>query len=39
MGVHFHPNSPYAGICADIVVINNPVTTTDNENTNIQPTE
>ena len=20
-GVHFHPNSPYAGICADIVVV------------------
>jgi len=22
-GIHFHPNSPYAAICADIVVINN----------------
>jgi len=33
MGVHFHPKSPYAGICADVVVINNTVTTTDNENT------
>ena len=22
MGVHFHPNSPYASICADIIVIN-----------------
>ena len=22
LGVHFHPNSPYAGICADIVVVN-----------------
>ena len=32
LGVHFHPKSPYAGICADIVVINNNVTTTDNEN-------
>jgi hypothetical protein len=30
-GIHFHPNSPYAAICADIVVINNPVTTTQNE--------
>ena len=33
MGVHFHPNSPYAAICADVVVINTNVTTTDNENT------
>ena len=30
-GIHFHPNSPYAAICADIVVINNPVTPTNNE--------
>jgi hypothetical protein len=30
-GIHFHPNSPYAAICADIVVINNTVTTTQNE--------
>jgi len=30
-GIHFHPSSPYAAICADIVVINNPVTTTQNE--------
>ena len=22
-GIHFHPNSPYAAICSDIVVINN----------------
>jgi len=22
MGVHFHPNSPYAAICADVVVVN-----------------
>ena len=33
MGVQFHPQSPYAGICADVLVINNIVTTTDNENT------
>lgn len=30
-GIHFHPSSPYAGICADIVVINTPVTPTNNE--------
>jgi hypothetical protein len=23
-GVRFHPNSPYAGICADVVVVNPP---------------
>lgn len=22
LGVHFHPQSPYAGICADVVVVN-----------------
>ena len=33
MGVIFHPDSPYAGICADVVVINTTVATTDNENT------
>ena len=22
-GIHFHPDSPYAAICADVVVINN----------------
>ena len=32
-GVMFHPNSPYAGICADVVVINTSVATTNNENT------
>jgi hypothetical protein len=30
-GIQFHPNSPYAAICADIVVINTPVTPTNNE--------
>ncbi len=30
-GIHFHPNSPYAAICADIVVINTDVTQTNNE--------
>jgi hypothetical protein len=30
-GIHFHPSSPYAAICADIVVINTPVTPTNNE--------
>lgn len=30
-GIHFHPSSPYASICADIVVINTPVTPTNNE--------
>lgn len=30
-GIHFHPQSPYAAICADIVVINNP---TNNVNDN-----
>ena len=30
-GVHFHPNSPYAAICADIIVINTSVSTTNNE--------
>ena len=32
-GFHFHPNSPYAAICADVVVINTDVTATNNENT------
>ena len=32
-GIHFHPNSPYASICADIVVINTNVTQSDNETT------
>ena len=44
MGVYFHPDSPYAGICADVVVINTNVATTNNENTvregqGSQPTE
>ena len=30
-GIHFHPNSPYAAICADIVVINTPVTPINDE--------
>ena len=30
-GIHFHPSSPYAPICADIVVINTNVSTTNNE--------
>ena len=30
-GIHFHPSSPYVSICADIVVINTPVTPTNNE--------
>ena len=30
-GIHFHPNSPYASICADIVVINTNVTQPNNE--------
>ena len=30
-GIHFHPSSPYAAICADIVVINTNVSTTNNE--------
>ena len=30
-GIHFHPNSPYAAICADIVVINTNVTPNNNE--------
>lgn len=30
-GIHFHPNSPYAAICADIVVINNNTTNNNNE--------
>ena len=44
MGVYFHPDSPYAGICSDVVVINTNVATTNNENTvregqGSQPTE
>ncbi len=30
-GIHFHPNSPYAAICADIVVINTTSDSTRNE--------
>ena len=30
-GIHFHPNSPYATICADIVVINTTSETPRNE--------
>ena len=30
-GIHFHPNSPYAAICADIVVINTAVTPINDE--------
>lgn len=30
-GVYFHPNSPYARVCADILVINTTVTPTNNE--------
>ena len=30
-GIHFHPQSPYAAICADIVVINTTVTPSNNE--------
>lgn len=30
-GIHFHPSSPYAAICSDIVVINTTVSTTNNE--------
>lgn len=30
-GIHFHPSSPYASICADIVVINTPVSTPNDE--------
>jgi len=33
MRVMFHPNSPYASICSDVVVINTNVATTNNENT------
>ena len=32
-GIHFHPNSPYAAICSDIVVINNTPEPIRNENT------
>ncbi len=35
-GIHFHPNSPYAAICSDIIVINTNVTTTDDETTERQ---
>ena len=30
-GIHFHPNSPYAAICADIVVINTSPEPNNNE--------
>jgi hypothetical protein len=30
-GIHFHPSSPYAAICADIVVINTSVSNPNNE--------
>ena len=30
-GIHFHPSSPYASICADIVVINTSVSNPNNE--------
>lgn len=32
-GIHFHPNSPYAAICSDIVVINNTPEPIRDENT------
>ena len=32
-GIHFHPNSPYAAICSDIVVINNTPEPIRNETT------
>ena len=32
-GIRFHPQSPYASVCADIVVINTNVNTTNNETT------
>jgi len=32
-GIRFHPQSPYASVCADIVVINTNVNTTNDETT------
>ena len=36
-GFHFHPNSPYAAICADVVVINTTEGTTHTDETQTPP--
>ena len=37
MGVHFHPSSPYASICADVVVINTTEGTRPTDETQTPP--